>query len=60
MFLYNSFFGTLPDNSNDFKKEINALFPHIHDTKHLLNTRMSVRKYLPSQFKLGTVFDHFI
>lgn len=46
MFLYNTFFEPLPESSNDFKREINQLFPHVYDTKHLLNTRMSLKNYI--------------
>lgn len=39
MFLYDKFYKPLPDNVNEFKAGINSLFPHIYDTKHMINTR---------------------
>lgn len=50
MFLYHHFFGPLPEDVNVFKSEINRLFPFIHDTRHLLNTRMQLRKLLTGSF----------
>lgn len=40
MFLLDKFIEPLPDTVGEFKQKINALFPHIYDTKHLVNTRM--------------------
>lgn len=39
MFLYDKFFRPLPDTQGEFKYAINSLFPHIFDTKHMVNTR---------------------
>jgi hypothetical protein len=43
MFLYDKFFEPLPISLQEFKEKINALFPHIYDTKHLVNTRMQLK-----------------
>ncbi len=47
MFLYQAFFGTLPAEVNEFKREIHRLFPSIHDTRHLINARLAIQKELP-------------
>jgi len=60
MFLYNAFIGMLPEDVAVYKREINRLFPHIHDTRHLLNTRMSLRKDVPSGLSLQGIFDHLM
>lgn len=61
MFLYNAFFGPLPESDTEFKKEINLLFPNVYDTKHLLNTRMSLRKDLPNpNANLSNIFENLI
>ena len=39
MFLYDKFYRTLPETQGEFKSAINALFPHIYDTKHMINAR---------------------
>lgn len=45
MFLYNSFFEPLPPSLAEFRLKTNALFPHIYDTKHLINTRMQLKTF---------------
>ncbi len=42
MFLYDKFYRPLPDTHGEFKAGINALFPHIYDTKHMINTRQEL------------------
>lgn len=42
MFLYDKFYRPLPDTQGEFKAGINALFPHIYDTKHMVNTRQEL------------------
>ena len=39
MFLYDKFYRTLPETQSEFKSAINHLFPHIFDTKHMINAR---------------------
>jgi hypothetical protein len=39
MFLYDKFYRTLPETQGEFKSAINSLFPHIYDTKHMINAR---------------------
>ena len=50
MFLYNSFMQPLPESVYEFTRAINELFPHIYDTKHILNKRMQLRSF----FTAGT------
>jgi poly(A)-specific ribonuclease len=40
MFMHDKFFAPLPDDLLEYKTSTNKLFPHIYDTKHLMNTRM--------------------
>lgn len=44
MFLHDKFYEPLPKSIASFRQKINSLFPHIYDTKHLLNTRMQLKK----------------
>ena len=39
MFLYDKFYRKLPDTQGEFKAAINNLYPHIFDTKHMINAR---------------------
>ena len=39
MFTYDKFYQPLPESQTEFKFAINNLFPHIFDTKHMINTR---------------------
>lgn len=43
MFLYSNFFEPLPERVGDFCARLNALFPHIYDTRHMLNTRVMLK-----------------
>ena len=43
MFLQHKFFSNLPESVNDYKKNINSLFPHLYDNKHILNTRLELQ-----------------
>ena len=45
MFLYNSFMQPLPESVDEFTAAIHELFPHIYDTKHILNKRMQLRSH---------------
>ena len=44
MFLHDKFYEPLPKGIAQYRQKINSLFPHIYDTKHLLNTRMQLKK----------------
>ena len=52
MFLYNSFMQPLPETVQEFTCAIHELFPHIYDTKHILNKRMQLR----TNFTAANVF----
>lgn len=60
MFLYQAFFGTLPTEVNEFKREIHRLFPSIHDTRHLINARLAIQKELPQVLQLSDIFKHLM
>ena len=55
MFLHQKFFSNLPNNVNDFKKNINTLFPHLYDNKHILNTRLELQNIV-SKNQLSQVY----
>ena len=44
MFVHDKFYEPLPKSIAQYRQKINSLFPHIYDTKHLLNTRMQLKK----------------
>ena len=44
MFLHDKFYEPLPKTVSEFRQRIHSLFPHIYDTKHLINTRMQLKK----------------
>lgn len=48
MFLYDKFFRPLPDTQTEFKAGVNGLFPHIFDTKHMVNTRQELQQLFPN------------
>jgi len=61
MFLYDKFFEPLPDSLQEFKQKTNALFPHIYDTKHLINTRMQLKAlFNPSSTGLSDAYDQMM
>lgn len=43
MFMYDKFYEPLPETLNEFTEKVHSIFPHIYDTKHLLNTRMQLK-----------------
>lgn len=57
MFLHDKFYEPLPKNIAQFRSKINSLFPHIYDTKHLLNTRMQLKKDFESGAGLREAFN---
>ena len=59
MFLYNSFMQPLPETVNEFTDAIHELFPHIYDTKHILNKRMQLRSHFTADnvFTLAQAFN---
>ncbi|KAG6509580.1 poly(A)-specific ribonuclease PARN-like [Zingiber officinale] len=57
--IYNKFFGPLPSSLTEFVQAVHEKFPHIVDTKHLLNSNQTIqslmkknRKSLSSAFSL--------
>ena len=42
MFLHEKFIKPLPEKIIDFKKSLKSLFPHIYDTKHMINSRLEL------------------
>lgn len=53
MFLFNYFFEELPPSLSEYKEALHTLFPHIYDTKHLINTRMQFKPFLTKVHTLG-------
>jgi hypothetical protein len=49
MFLHDKFFAPIPDDLLEYKVSTNKLFPHIYDTKHLMNTRMQLRSHFTGE-----------
>jgi len=47
MFLYDRFYKPLPETAYEFKIQINKLFPHIYDNKHIVNTRIDMQQIFP-------------
>jgi hypothetical protein len=43
MFLYDKFYRPLPETQTEFKAGVNGLFPHIYDTKHMVNARQELQ-----------------
>ena len=56
MFLYDKFYEPLPPTLEEYKTKLNALFPHIYDTKHLINTRMQLKPILSSTRGLSEAY----
>ena len=42
LFLYDKFYGPLPEEVDAFTAAINKVFPLIFDTKHMLNVRLQL------------------
>jgi poly(A)-specific ribonuclease len=63
MFLYDKFYHPLPETLSDFKAHLHKLFPHIYDTKHMINTRQELQQIFPnsmlSECYLRTQKDDF-
>jgi target of EGR1 protein 1 len=61
MFLYHTFFEPLPDTLPAFCTRLNALFPDIYDTRHLLNTRMQLRaEFISEGLSLSDAYKNVI
>jgi hypothetical protein len=56
MFLYDKFYEPLPDTALQFTTRLNSLLPHIYDTKHLINTKMTLKSHIQSNQGLGEAF----
>jgi len=48
MFLYDKFYQPLPETTGEFKATLHSLFPHIYDTKHMINTRQELQQLFPN------------
>ena len=55
MFMYDKFYRPLPDTQLEFKTAINALFPHIYDTSHMISVRSELKQVFP-YWSLGDVY----
>lgn len=70
-FIYQTFFGPLPETLDEFLSAIHNLFPRIVDTKYMFNTsqprgdpsvslQASTKMYSKSQFPIVRSIDNFI
>ena len=48
MFLYDKFNRPLPESVDDFTQDVNQIFPHIYDTKHMINSRLYLQTLFPN------------
>ena len=56
MFLYDKFFEPLPATLNQFTTRLNSLFPHVYDTKHLINTKLTLKPLFQNSQGLSEAF----
>lgn len=57
MHLYDKFYEPLPEKLEDFKKNMNALFPHIYDTKYMLSNSHLLLESVKKNTSLRFAFE---
>ncbi|XP_042449681.1 poly(A)-specific ribonuclease PARN-like isoform X2 [Zingiber officinale] len=56
--IYNKFFGPLPSSLTEFVQAVHEKFPHIVDTKHLLNSNQTIQHLMKKNSKsLSSAFS---
>jgi hypothetical protein len=55
--LYSNFVGKLPEKSSDFKTKFNKTFPHVYDTKYLVNSASKLYSHTNRFTALGDCYS---